>query len=174
MQNLSIFSWFVNLNESSPKMLASIFLVLIYMVFRGHFWDLIIIFMSRTDIPHPAVGNADDILIVSSGPRARTVNNRLNEYLEGLGEYFLKWTLNLTKDCSSHVQRNYEVYLTELQNLYSILVEGWRSPLEHLMKYFGVIFHKNFEYYCHIDDVLYKTKIVFNIYHSTQMERLRR
>lgn len=79
----------------------------------------------NNNIPHPAVGNADDILIVSSGP----VNNRLNEYLEGLGEYFLKWTLNLTKDCSSHVQRNYEVYLTELQNLYSILVEGGEKSI---------------------------------------------
>lgn len=125
-----------------------------------------------SDIPQPPVGDllliyADDMLIASSGPRARTCNARLNSYLSELSTYFRKWGLRLNVSKSEGVMikgrrkylfRNSRSYIPVLN------VGGEFIRVSDRIKYLGVIFHENFEFYRHLDHILTKVKKVFFAY----------
>lgn len=132
-----------------------------------------------SDIPQPSGGEllliyADDILVASSGPRAVTVNNRLNGYLSNLTDYFTKWglRLNVRKTVALALKgKRRHIYPNWRKHVPCLMVGGEPVPTSDRMKYLGVTFHGNFEYCRHVDNVLLKSKRIFSAYQSVLRRR---
>lgn len=131
------------------------------------------------DIPQPPQGDlllvyADDILIASAGPVALTVNSRLNEYLSELLTFFDKWklTLNIEK-CDSILFKGKRRFIYPNVRTYVPAIRIGNSLIRtsDTIKYLGVVFQTNFEFYRHIDRTLAKVKRIFYLYHATLRRR---
>lgn len=125
-----------------------------------------------TDIPQPPEGilllaYADDILIASTGARARNVNRNMNNYLNVLNDYFVKWglRLNMDKTVAMIVKgRRKFIYPNWRQFEPCLRLGDGQVRTSDRMKYLGVIIHENFEYYRHVDYILEKAKKIYSAY----------
>lgn len=127
-----------------------------------------------SDLPQPTDGNllltyADDILVASKGANARRINNGLNTYLTRLNDYFGKWRLNLNMSKTVAVfikgKRKY-IYPNCRKYVPCLKIGGELVNISDRVRYLGVTFHENFEFYRHIDNVLERSKKVYNLYQS--------
>lgn len=125
-----------------------------------------------SDIPQPPEGDilliyADDMLVAMNGARARTLNNRMNTYLDILNDYFRKWGLKLNLGKTDGIMikgRRGRLYPNSRGFIPSLSIGGEAVRTSDRIKYLGVIFHEDFEYYRHIDYVLEKVRKVFYSY----------
>lgn len=90
------------------------------------------------------LGYVDDILVAYSGARATTINNRLNVYLGKLGTEF-KFAQNAAM-------------IPNCRKFFPCLkIHEHMMETSDRMRYLGVVFHENFEYYRHIEDIIGRT-----------------
>lgn len=135
------------------------------------------IFLS--DIPPPPTGDliliyADDILIAASGPRARSVNARLRDYLNRLFDFFCKWDMKLNMDKTNAIifkGRRRGLYPNCRQFVPSLDIGGELIRTKDRIKYLGVIFHESFRFYRHIDYTLDKVRKTYFSYCSLLRRR---
>lgn len=122
------------------------------------------------DIPAPPercllLTYADDVLVVSSGPRASTVTGRLNAYLASLHGYFKDWGLRLNVGkCVAVVfsGKSKRIVYPNFRRYVPVLRIGGRIiRVQDSMRYLGVVFHGRFDFCRHVDFVLCKAKSVY-------------
>ena len=112
---------------------------------------------------------ADDILFAANGPRTSTVNLRLNIYLKLLYDYFCKWDMKLNLDktnCIIFKGRRGRLFPNARGFIPVLELDGVAIRVSHSIKYLGVIFHEDFEFYRHIDYILLKVRRVYFYYCS--------
>lgn len=126
-----------------------------------------------SDIPLPPEGDllliyADDILVAANGLRASSVNKRLNNYLQTLNEYFIKWTIGLNVSKSTGI-----IFRGSGGSLYpnargynpKLTIGESAIDISRTMKYLGIILDERFSFIRHVDYVLCKVKRTFSAYY---------
>lgn len=127
-----------------------------------------------SDIPLPPEGDllliyADDILVAAKGARAKGVNKRLNDYLQTLHEYFMKWTIGLNVSKSTGI-----IFKGSGGNIYpnaraykpTLTIGESAIDTCGTMKYLGIILDERLSFIRHVDYVLCKVKRAFSAYYK--------
>lgn len=123
------------------------------------------------DIPQPENGEgliayADDVLVTTTHAFAKMANRHMNAYLEVLRVYFEEWHLGLNVpkcSCLMIKGKKRNLYANARKYVQTVRIGDNIICNTNELKYLGVTFTEDMQFYRHVDQVLSKAK---NIYHS--------
>lgn len=124
------------------------------------------------DIPQPENGEglyifADDILLTTSHARAKTANNRMQNYMDVLQLYFEEWYLKLNvPKCTCMVAKGKRkrLYKNARKFVPKVQVGGVSIANAKSMVYLGVKYSEDMEFREHVDMILQKMRKVYALY----------
>lgn len=117
---------------------------------------------------------ADDIIIAHSHPRAKLANKAMNDQLRIMFGFFQKWKLKLNLDKCSTIMfkgRKSRIYKNGRKYTPSIEINGTPVRNEMTIKYLGVIFTQDLQFYRHVDYALDKCRKAYFSYHALLKKR---
>lgn len=135
---------------------------------------LYIIFVSDLPIPQAAANPvcrlqfADDILVYTAAKQLQEGQNRLNNYIKTIEEYFSRWRIKINPQKAEAVvfkgtNKQHGKFVNKNHMNVKILVNGQPVKLQKSLKYLGVIFSQRPTFSAHVTEALAKSR---RAYHS--------